>query len=81
MTFGEAVEALKEGKKVTRQIWGGYWFLSKKAEVEDVLPDGYKRGYGFNNGLIVAVLKGGGGCAPAMPYQSDILAEDWKLVE
>ena len=81
LSFSEALEQLKAGKHIKRSKWGGYWFLSNNAEVTEILPDGYERGYSFNNGLIVAVLKDGGGCAPAMPYQQDLLATDWEVVE
>lgn len=80
MNFGQALEALKQGKKVARSNWGGYWFLSDYPELRESL-EGYIRSYYFKNGLIVAVLKDGGGLAPAQPYQADLLAEDWVLVD
>lgn len=80
MNFGQAVEALKDGKKVKRAEWEGHWFLAKHPHCKDEQVDGYVRGFGFKNGLIVAVLKDQGGCAPAQPYQADILAEDWEVV-
>lgn len=81
MNFGQAIEALKEGKQVTREIWGGYWFLAKNPRAEQKMDSGYDRAFSFENGLIVSVLRDNGGCAPAQPYQADILAEDWKIVE
>lgn len=81
MTFSEALKLLKEGKKVKRAIWGGYWFLSNNPKCDEVLGNGYTRSFEFQNGLIVAVLKNNGGCAPAQPYQADLLAEDWEVVE
>lgn len=70
MTFGEALEALEEGHKVKRSIWGGYWVI------EEWEKSGYEKSYP----LIVAYLKDGG-YAPAQPYQADILAKDWEIVE
>jgi len=81
LDFGQAIYFLKQGKKVKRAIWGGYWFLSKNATFSENLEDNYVRGFSFNNGLIVAVLKDMGGCAAAQPYQADILAEDWEIVD
>jgi hypothetical protein len=78
MNFGEALQALKEGKKVTRAIWGGYWELQV-----DVQLDHYKKEQFQKMNIpkfIVAVLKDGG-VAPAQPYQSDLLAEDWQIVD
>lgn len=81
MNFGQALEHLKVGRKVKRKDWGGYWFLAENPKAEQELEDGYKRSFSFENGLIVAVLKDNGGCAPAQPYQADLLAEDWMWVE
>lgn len=87
MNFGEALQALKEGKKITRSIWKGHWYLAKGANLEHDRIDAEKNNeLGFIDGcnmgqLIVAVLKDGQGCAPAQPYQADILAEDWMIVE
>ena len=52
MNFGEAVEALKLGKKVKRSIWGGYWFLAEAPIAGDNKE--------HNMPLIVAVLKDSG---------------------
>ena len=73
MNFGQAIEALKEGKSVARKHWGGYW------KIEDTLKD---------NGtflertgkMIIASLKDGGH-APATAYQDDMLAEDWEVIK
>jgi len=83
LTFGEAVAALKEDKKVKRAIWDGYWFMAPKntSFSFDRNNEGYIGSFAFNSGIVVAVLKDGGGCAPAQPYQSDWLAEDWQIVD
>lgn len=67
LSFGDAMNALRTGKKVTRSIWGGYWqIINPFTQGED---------------WIVAVLKDNKGLAPAQPYQSDMLANDWMIVE
>lgn len=83
MNFGEALQALKDGKKVTRSVWGGHWELINGGIMEWPTPGnpGYKGSCGFMNGIIIAILKDGGGVAPAQPYQADLLAEDWKILE
>lgn len=81
MNFGQALEYLKIGKRIKRKDWGGYWFLAETPECEQKKPDGYNQYFSFNNGLIVAVLRDNGGCASAAPYQADLLAEDWEVVE
>jgi hypothetical protein len=82
MNFGEALQALKDGKTVKRAIWGGRWYLAKDAVLNGPSPigGGYTMSCQFNQ-IIVAELKDMGGVAPAQPYQADILAEDWQIVE
>lgn len=80
MNFGQALEALKAGKKVKRAIWGGYWFIKKTIPVE-IIPGDSMDSVGCMNVLIVAKLKDNAGYAPATPYQADILAEDWEIVK
>jgi hypothetical protein len=65
LTFGDAINALHEGKKVTRSIWKGYWVIEDNEEFGEV---------------IVAYLAGGGK-AVANPYNEDMLALDWMIVE
>lgn len=82
MTFSEALEALKEGKRVARNHWGGYWFLNKTplTGLERREVKGEKVATAFSlQPTIVAKLKGGG-YAPATPYQEDLLAEDWLII-
>ena len=81
LNFGQAIEALKNGLKVKRKEWGGYWQLFENPSCKQVNEDGYNSSFSFQNGLIVATLKDCGGCAPAQAYQMDILAEDWEVVE
>lgn len=82
MNFGEALTALKEGKKVSRSVWGGYWILHDDARLSghtgtqwgtDISP--------YFQRIIIAVLRDNKGFAPAQPYQEDILAEDWQVIE
>jgi len=80
LNFGQALELLKRGKNIKRASWGGHWSFYKNPHCEQVLENNYISSFSFNNGLIVATLKDMGGCAPAMPYQADLLAEDWEEV-
>ena len=79
MNFGEALAALKEGKKVSRSVWGGFWILARNVKIA------YAK-YGDTETqetpqLILAILKDGKGIAPATPYQEDLLAEDWSVID
>lgn len=86
MNFGEALKALKEGKKVARSVWGGYWYLAEKVIIQHN-PVLYPKDVvgTFNwcslDKLIIAVLKDNQGIAAAQPYQEDILSEDWLIVD
>jgi hypothetical protein len=67
MNFGQAIELLKQGKKVKRAAWGGYWYIDYEF-------------WGDGSPVIIAVLKDDEGRAPAQAYQGDMLAEDWEEV-
>ena len=68
MDFGDAIKAIKNGHRVKREDWGGFWYLpNNKPQVNDQPM----------NKMIVAVLKDNGGYAPASPYMADMLADDW----
>ncbi|GAB7387365.1 hypothetical protein BSNK01_12010 [Bacillaceae bacterium] len=80
LNFGEALEALKQGKKVKRKQWGGYWFIP---QVHVTIQDKERTGYevALLKPLIVARLKDDEGYVSAQPYQVDLLAEDWEVIE
>lgn len=85
MNFGEALQALKDGFRVRRSVWEGYWFLAKNVWLaHDTVREpstGHQMGGHTMDRLIVAALKDDEGFAPAQPYQEDILAEDWIIIE
>jgi len=84
MNFGEALQALKDGKRIKRSIWGGYWYLVEGIQATHEPTDTGIKGNDtefYMYKMIVAVLANNGGLAPAQPYQSDLLAEDWIIVE
>jgi hypothetical protein len=68
LTYGQAVDkAIHEGKRVTRQIWKGYWELRMLE--------------GITVPTLVAVLRGNAGVTIATPYAEDKMAKDWMVVE
>jgi len=68
MDFGDAIKAIRNGHRVKREDWGGFWYLPKNDPQINNQP---------MNKMIVAVLKDDGGYAPASPYMADMLADDW----
>lgn len=81
MNFGEALAALKEGKKVTRSVWGGYWQLLEFSDFTAHPQNGLPGQYFSIKNFIIAVLKDDADIAPAQPYQEDLLANDWLIIE
>lgn len=79
LSFSKALELIKQGKKVKRAGWGGYWFMPS-TDVVIVFEDKNWKTYNMNK-MIVACLKDNGGYVPATPYQEDLLSEDWEVVE
>lgn len=71
MNFGEAVEALKQQKKVSRSGWNGkgMWLGFEQAKQEEK-----KLAYIFMRTVT-------GEFVPWLASQTDILAEDWNLVD
>ena len=86
MDFGEAIKALKEGKKVARKGWNGkgmFLYLINGSEFQNAL----KYGYGeyeceptitssiamktAQNTIVIGWLAS----------QTDMLAEDWEIVK
>jgi len=74
LSFGEALELLEAGHKVTRAVWSGYWII---AQLTNVTGD---PAYDDKPHKMIYAYTKYGDIAPATPYQSDMLAKDWKLV-
>lgn len=81
MDFGKAISLLKEGKKLQREGWNG-----KGIYIELQKPDEYSKMtlpyiYIVTNGLVSDNPKAPRGVVPWLASQTDMLAEDWKVVE
>lgn len=83
LTFGLAIEALKQGKSVARKGWNGkgmfliliYPYLNEQFEVkekEDIV--GTLLPY-------IAMKTADNGLVPWLASQTDMLSEDWVIVE
>lgn len=96
MTFGEAIEALKKGKKVTRKGWNGkgmFLWLKPAAEVKKEW---------CKDPMLIELAEKNGGTIPALgticmythdsagrnailtgwlASQSDMLLEDWEIID
>lgn len=72
LSYGQAMhEAIVNGKCIARKGWGGYWY-NQQPENPDIDL--------FTVSVLVAVLKDGIHAVPATPYNEDIQANDWMIV-
>ena len=81
MNFGLAIEAAKMGKKIARAGWNG-----KGIYLELQVPDKHSKMtlpyiYIVTNGLITDNPHAPKGCVPWLASQTDMLADDWYIVE
>lgn len=81
MNFGLAIEALKLGKKVARSGWNG-----KGIYLELQVPDEHSKMtlpyiYIVTSGLITDNPDAPKGVCPWLASQTDMLADDWYIVE
>ena len=87
MDFGEAIRALKDGKRVARTGWNGkgmFLFLvpgSKfkvnRAPLLGIYPEGTEIQYHAH----VDMKTADGYVVPWLASQTDVLSEDWMIVE
>ena len=97
MNFGEALEALKAGKKVAREGWNGkgmYIYLvhgfdcdkeNLRNEASKILPrdEAAMHGTGVATFLSHIDMRTANGdvCVGWLASQTDMLSDDWKIVE
>ena len=72
MNFGQAIEALKQGKKVARAGWNG-----KNMHLELQRPDAHSK----MTLPYIYMYTAQGDNVPWLASQTDILSEDWTVVE
>lgn len=87
LTFGEAIEALKVGLKVAREGWngknmflflvGGSTFKVNRPPLLGIYPEGTEINYHAHIDMRTA----DGTIVPWLASQTDMLAEDWVIVD
>jgi hypothetical protein len=72
MNFGQAIEALKAGKKVSRSGWNGkgMWLALQTPDAHSKMSLPY---------IYMSTVDGK--LVPWLASQTDVLAEDWGIVE
>lgn len=87
LNFGQAIEALKEGKKVARQGWNGkgmflYYVPANKypytTEVGKSIAD---ENGNVEYGAYIAMKTAQGNVVPWLASQTDVLATDWVILD
>lgn len=89
MNFGQAIEALKGGRRVARAGWNGkgMWLAYQKAYPAGIpINKNTAEATGIPEGTACKFLPylmktAGGEFVPWLASQTDVLAEDWSIVE
>lgn len=87
MSFGLAIEAMKKGKKVARRGWNGkgmflYYvpegrYPARTDAAKSIAAEDGKVDYG----AYIAIKTAQGNVVPWLASQTDMLADDWEIVE
>ena len=87
MNFGNAIEALKEGKRVARAGWNGKGmflflvpgsnFIVNREPLLSIMGEGAEITYRPH----IDMKDAEGKVVPWLASQTDMLAEDWQIVE
>lgn len=89
LTFGLAIEAMKLGKKVARFGWNGkgmFLYLVGPGRYPPSTPAGNEIAISQKDGLVpylpyIAMLTVQGDVVPWLASQTDVLAEDWEIIQ
>ena len=86
MTFGIALELLKKGCKVAREGWNGKGMFLYYVPAASYPPctDIARKAFDGNDvpyGAYIAMKTAQGNVVPWLASQTDMLAEDWGIVE
>lgn len=80
MDFGQALKALKEGEKVAREGWNGKGIFLGLQTPDDLSKMTQPYIYIDTFGLETVNPEAVKGRVPWLASQTDMLAEDWKIV-
>lgn len=87
LTFGLAIEALKQGKKVARKGWNGkrmyLFYIGTEMHIPGLGGWTYTNGVNDNYPLLpfIAMKTADDKVVPWLASQTDMLAEDWVIVK
>lgn len=84
MNFGEALEALKLGRRATREGWNGkeqYIELAKNISYVNAAGEEVNVGHKDIGNCAIAFVGTRGVQLGWLASQADMLAEDWKIID
>ena len=84
MTFGEALENLKKGKKISREGWNGknqYLGIASNISFVDFNGEVINATHETMGNKAIVFYGTSGIQVGWLASQSDILSEDWKVIE
>ncbi len=84
LNFGQAIEALKKGERVARQGWNGkgMWLIYSDGFIGNFREHQYHEVLTSTKTLPFIVMKTATNeLVPWLASQTDVLAEDWVIVE
>jgi len=85
MNFGLAIEAMKMGKKVCRTGWNGkgMWLYHVPANSYAAQTEAAKKEFGemVPYGAYIAMKTAQGNVVPWLASQTDVLVDDWMIIE
>ena len=84
MTFGEALENLKKGKKISREGWNGknqYLGIASNISFVDFNGEVINAAHETMGNKAIVFYGTSGIQVGWLASQSDILSEDWKVIE
>ncbi len=80
MNFGQAIEALKDGKKAARDGWNGKGIFIELQRPDENSNMSHPYIYIDTTGLQTDNPAAGKNRVPWLASQTDMLAEDWQLI-
>lgn len=86
-SFGQAIKELKAGAKVARDGWNGkgmFLFLVKGGAISAAIEEHYGKGWGENPTPVqdaIYMNTAQGSLVPWLASQSDVLSDDWTIVQ
>lgn len=81
MNFGEAIQALKQGKRVKRKGWNGKGIFIELQTPDEFSKMTYPYIYIDTTGLLTDNPEAPKNRVPWLASQTDMLAEDWIIKE